>query len=465
MPIKFRCHHCRQMLGISQTRAGAIVDCPGCGRSLQVPLVDGISARPTTPATLRDTETKDPDPDLLDALLSLADLNSNTLGYAQPQETSGSGKSTSQQSVSDKKQQASSAEQQPKPLSPPGQQDSRQTDPLQDALKSLILNDDPQPLNSQQTASRECNTAGSRKTERYSPAIDHDDSLLPVPTTTVETAESDDPAPSDHNSFRTGHRPVVAGPAQSTMSSPIRLNESPQSTGSAFARPAAIQKKSVAIAFAVGIIAGLFIGLVLSNSPNSIFFSKGSPGQLACKSPQQPSAGVVNHRPSVAGSGSESGERPSTLIAGEVTSEGMISGRVTWLDINEIEHPDQQALLLVLPIQNPSRLRLDGTSLRELLPNTEQSAVAAALKELGAYFVRADDHGAFSFSVHNDVSYTLVAVSRHKPQGRDFEIAEETDVALSRFFQSSTAITGRLQSQAIPVPAGNNPNRIIDVRF
>lgn len=37
MPIKFRCEHCRQFLGISHTMAGTIVDCPTCGRSVRVP--------------------------------------------------------------------------------------------------------------------------------------------------------------------------------------------------------------------------------------------------------------------------------------------------------------------------------------------------------------------------------------------------------------------------------------------
>lgn len=41
MPIKFRCQHCRQFLGISRTKAGEIVDCPTCGRTLRVPRLDG----------------------------------------------------------------------------------------------------------------------------------------------------------------------------------------------------------------------------------------------------------------------------------------------------------------------------------------------------------------------------------------------------------------------------------------
>ena len=41
VPIKFRCNYCRQFLGISRAQAGGVVDCPTCGRSIRVPLLDG----------------------------------------------------------------------------------------------------------------------------------------------------------------------------------------------------------------------------------------------------------------------------------------------------------------------------------------------------------------------------------------------------------------------------------------
>ncbi len=41
MPIKFRCIHCRQLLGISRGKAGQLVDCPTCGRTVRVPSLDG----------------------------------------------------------------------------------------------------------------------------------------------------------------------------------------------------------------------------------------------------------------------------------------------------------------------------------------------------------------------------------------------------------------------------------------
>jgi len=41
MPIKFRCPHCEQFLGISENKANTVTDCPTCGRRIRVPALDG----------------------------------------------------------------------------------------------------------------------------------------------------------------------------------------------------------------------------------------------------------------------------------------------------------------------------------------------------------------------------------------------------------------------------------------
>jgi hypothetical protein len=69
MPIKFRCSYCRQFLGISRGRAGEIVDCPTCGRSIRVPGLDGaVQPVPTPELNLRDAK-------LIRALDELANWN------------------------------------------------------------------------------------------------------------------------------------------------------------------------------------------------------------------------------------------------------------------------------------------------------------------------------------------------------------------------------------------------------
>lgn len=74
MPIKFRCPHCQQFLGISRARAGAITDCPMCGRAIRVPLLDG-----STPA-LPEPELNLGDQRLASALDKLAGLAAGGAG-------------------------------------------------------------------------------------------------------------------------------------------------------------------------------------------------------------------------------------------------------------------------------------------------------------------------------------------------------------------------------------------------
>jgi hypothetical protein len=57
MPIKFRCNYCRQFLGISRAQAGGIVDCPTCGRSIRVPMLDGtLQPLPEPELNLQDAQ-------------------------------------------------------------------------------------------------------------------------------------------------------------------------------------------------------------------------------------------------------------------------------------------------------------------------------------------------------------------------------------------------------------------------
>ena len=70
MPIKFRCTKCKQFLGISREKAGAVVDCPTCGRTIRVPSLDGSVAPVPEPKLEVD------DPRLSEALDELAALGS-----------------------------------------------------------------------------------------------------------------------------------------------------------------------------------------------------------------------------------------------------------------------------------------------------------------------------------------------------------------------------------------------------
>jgi hypothetical protein len=80
MPIKFRCQHCRQFLGISRNKAGELVDCPTCGRTLRVPDLDGtLEPVPDPKLDLEDSS-------LTNALDALAMIGQDTPDGAEDDE-------------------------------------------------------------------------------------------------------------------------------------------------------------------------------------------------------------------------------------------------------------------------------------------------------------------------------------------------------------------------------------------
>ena len=79
MPIKFRCPHCEQFLGISRSKAGAVTDCPMCGRTIRVPQLDGKVA------PLPKAEMNHGDTGLAKALDALASLGNGSAAVAEVQ--------------------------------------------------------------------------------------------------------------------------------------------------------------------------------------------------------------------------------------------------------------------------------------------------------------------------------------------------------------------------------------------
>jgi hypothetical protein len=79
MPIKFRCDHCRQFLGISHNKAGTLVDCPTCGRTIRVPDPEGkVQPLPELKLNIKDSK-------LATALEELASLARDDAALAEPE--------------------------------------------------------------------------------------------------------------------------------------------------------------------------------------------------------------------------------------------------------------------------------------------------------------------------------------------------------------------------------------------
>ncbi len=49
MPIRFRCEHCNQLMGIAHRKAGKTVQCPNCHNSVTVPLSESAPVATSAP--------------------------------------------------------------------------------------------------------------------------------------------------------------------------------------------------------------------------------------------------------------------------------------------------------------------------------------------------------------------------------------------------------------------------------
>lgn len=80
MPIRFRCQHCKQLLGIARRKAGTLVECPRCaGRILVPPEPNGHVPEPGEDADLPLFERPD-----FEACLDNPDANQPSMLGARP---------------------------------------------------------------------------------------------------------------------------------------------------------------------------------------------------------------------------------------------------------------------------------------------------------------------------------------------------------------------------------------------
>lgn len=303
MAIKFHCPHCQQLLGISSTKAGMIVDCPACGRSVHVPDEGGAATR-MAPASRSSDH-----PSLLIALQELSALGTPTESVSEPPAIS-------------------------------------------------------------KVAPR------ARK--------------LPVARTT--------------------------------------------SASSRFSLLILMVMLSV---FAAGLFLGTF-----------------------WKSSSHPGAATADPQSAVA---------PVAAIPLPAARERQLKGVVRFIDASGNSAADTGAVVLLLPAENTTPLRLDARPLRESTDSKARQAIEAALRILGGSLHQADDTGRWAANVPSNAALTMVVISRHRSRTANQPVPADILELLSQWFDSPLHITGRLSVKQSLVPATssgtNSQPTQLDVEF
>lgn len=320
MAIKFRCPHCRQLLGISTTKAGTLVDCPACGRSVLVPNDGGVAT-----ATKRGPRPGE-HPSLLNALQELSALGPPDVDDSAP-------------------------------LILPDLLEPDLTSALRElAAAAPVALQPPQPTAARQSATR-----------RFS--------LLPL---------------------------MLVLPA-----------------------------------FAAGLLLGTF-----------------------WRSSDHPDAAKADPKSTVP---------PAAAIPLPAASERQLKGVVRFVNDSGNSAADTGAIVLLLPTENTTTLRLDARPLRESADSKARQAIEAALETLGGSAHQADDAGTWTANVPSNVALSMIVISRHRSRTDSQPVPAEILESLSRWFESPIHITGRLAVKQSLVPAGsgrdNLPPKSLEIEF
>ena len=129
-----------------------------------------------------------------------------------------------------------------------------------------------------------------------------------------------------------------------------------------------------------------------------------------------------------------------------------LTGRIQ-IQRNGKQQPDSGALVILLPLKNPTRLRFDGSALHTEKDNPARLATIAALSQLHAHFDQAADDGSFSLHYDTQTPAALLVISRHLAGPPGNPLPADCELLINQWFESTAGLTGRLATKLHPLPA------------
>ena len=129
-----------------------------------------------------------------------------------------------------------------------------------------------------------------------------------------------------------------------------------------------------------------------------------------------------------------------------------LTGRIQ-IQRNGKQQPDSGALVILLPLKNPTRLRFDGSALHTEKDNPARLATIAALSQLHAHFDQAADDGSFSLHYDTQTPAALLVISRHLAGPPGNPLPADCELLINQWFESTAGLAGRLATKLHPLPA------------
>lgn len=402
MPIKFRCQQCRQFLGISRSKAGSVVDCPTCGRTIRIPDLDGtVRPLPKPGLDMQDSSLSR----ALDELASIgsplaadADLPNDDEEFAAAAVSDSDQFEAKQSGDSDREQ--------------PGRNTGSRDAPVPEVVELEPL-PPPDPI--------EMEPLDSKRQPPAAADFDDDSSAERAWKSTRKGGEdwkrllADAELEGDSNAAPVKATESAAVPAAAQTAPAERVAES----GPTVLRIAPSAWFAIVGVVALIFAAGFWAGRITSLRPDG-------PGDATAVSGADPTTGD----PEASGSGTPQ-------------HEPAIRGRITWRAESGEIRPDRGARIIVLPAERSGSSLIPSTGVQSDAAQEDRRLTGAMIRELGGDFQTTDDSGEFSVQLPNAGKFHVLVLSNSLPREDGVDITDVQDV-VARYFDRPPAVLGQV---------------------
>lgn len=382
MPIKFRCDHCDQFLGISRAKAGSVTDCPTCGRTIRVPNLDGtVEPLPDNNVNLQDFH-------LAAAMDELARMTVEPSGVGKyPADTGKSVPAPHLASTKNKREAAAASKQ----------------DSFLDEEFQKLQDDEAAP-----SGKREQARAGDLET--ISPVVAAAPAPVvvePVPAPKPKTVA---PVPS----HQAGVSPSAAVLEESEEPIAILVDELPKAS-SAVKTAQKSNRNSLLLVGGTGIALAV-VGFLVGVWWNSGAVSGGEASQAA-------------------------GEQTETQVAEDKVA---VQGRISYIAGSGESRPDAGARIFIFPEERIGSIRIPAAGFRPGDDRPDFEITKAAFERMGGFASRTNETGEFELAGLEPGSYQILVVSRYAEDAESEQSDIRLQKLLELYFTKPDDVLGSL---------------------
>lgn len=439
MPIKFRCQHCRQFLGISRSKAGEIFDCPTCGWTLRVPDLDG-TIRPLPDPGLNMQDSK-----LAKALDELASMDGPAVDAAVCEPANSAGGTGIEGRVIDDRDGNAGGDSHVIPR----RAISSENGDGNSSLPAAGIQTMPEPVELPALPAPEPIDV-EPKFRANRPVS------LPADNGEDEDASSDDDSSASARPWRStapagkSWRRLLAAAEfglteGDSTDEPVKESE-PATAASASSREsadAAAERALPPVAASVGSLMRLSgtARFALFGVAALIFAGGFWLGRVTVVSVESESLQTTTDSSNAATERSS-----SALDSDDEQRRSAFRGRITFRSDSGERKPDQGASVIVLPVERQGTARLPASGWRSSDADEDQRMARSAIRAIGGDAVITDESGEFEIRLPGAGQFYLLALSNslsRDRQARNDDIEED----LETYFERPSQLLGRVMYQ------------------